>query len=193
MLFFGHVALLLITAMVQDTTTMDRSRIEIINNGKYIAINQTTNIKGGPAIGNMLNAHYFPGINLYNGGRFKEAEAEFTYVITRPHYLSENPRRAEYMSTSYYLRGMVYAYHAKGLGRQSAAQEDFEAALTWNPKNYLAYLELSRLYASLGFQQEAASVLGHLLEMKPDDEVAREAQMELNKVTQKAAQAPSKQ
>src|SRR6267142_1044601 len=192
MLFFGHVALLFITALVQDTTTMDRSRIEIVNNGKYIAINQTTNIKGGPAIGNMLNAHYFPGINLYNGGRFKEAEAEFTYVITRPHYLSENPRRAEYLSTAYYLRGMIYAYHAKGVGRHSVAQEDFEAALKWNPRNYVVFLELSYLYSRLGFQVEATSILRQLLDLKPDDEIARQAQTELDKLAHKASEPISK-
>jgi tetratricopeptide (TPR) repeat protein len=193
MLYLGHVALLFITALVQDSSILDRSEIEIINNGKYIPINQLTNIQAGPAVGNMLNAHYFPGINLYNGGRYKEADAEFTYVITRPHYLIENPRRAEFLSTSYYLRGMIYAYHAKGLGRQSIAQEDFEAALKWNPRNYVVFLELSRLYASLGFPEEAASVLRHLLDLKPDDEMARQARMDLDAITQKADGPTSKQ
>ena len=152
-----------------------------------------TNINGGPVVGNMLNAHYFPGINLYNGGRYKEAEAEFTYVITRPHYLSENRRRPEYLSTSYYLRGMIYAYHAKGLGHQSVAQEDFEAALQWNPRNYVVFLELSYLYSGLGFQVEATSILRQLLDLKPDDEIVRQAQAELDKLAHKASEPISKQ
>ena len=193
MLYLGHAALLLVTALVQDASLLDRSHIEIVNNGQYIAINQVTNINGGPVVGNMLNAHYFPGINLYNGGRYKEAEAEFTYVITRPHYLSENRRRPEYLSTSYYLRGMIYAYHAKGLGHQSMAQEDFEAALQWNPRNYVVFLELSYLYSGLGFQVEATSILRQLLDLKPDDEIVRQAQAELDKLAHKAFEPISKQ
>src|SRR5712691_8116138 len=131
MLYLGHAALLLVTALVQDASLLDRSHIEIVNNGQYIAINQVTNINGGPVVGNMLNAHYFPGINLYNGGRYTRAEQEFSYVILRPQYLTGNPRRDEYMSVSCYLRGMIYLYHTStnAFGRYSAAKEDFEIAL----------------------------------------------------------------
>jgi|SRR6266850_848378 len=191
MIYLRYVALLG-AALIQNVTLLDRSNIEIINSGKYIAINQATNIAGGPAVGNMLNFHYFPGLKLYSGGRYKEAEAEFTYVITRPHYLAENPRQAEYLSTSYYLRGMIYAYHAKGLGHHSMAQEDFEAALKWNPRNYVVFMELSNLYAGLGFRLEAASVLRHLLDLKPDDETAGHAQVELDKLTNKTPEETSK-
>src|SRR6266850_6869363 len=192
MIYLRYVALLG-AALIQNVTLLDRSNIEIINSGKYIAINQATNIAGGPAVGNMLNFHYFPGLKLYSGGRYKEAEAEFTYVITRPHYLAENPWQAEYLSTSYYLRGMIYAYHAKGLGHQSMAQEDFEAALQWNPRNYVVFLELSYLYSGLGFQVEATSILRQLLDLKPDDEIARQAQAELDKLAHKASEPISKQ
>jgi tetratricopeptide (TPR) repeat protein len=182
MLHSTLVALLLIAALIQDASLLDRSKIEIVNTGKYIPVNQITAIDAGPVVGNMLNAHYFPGINLYKGGRYKEADQEFTYVITRPHYLKENPRQAEFLSTAYYLRGMIYLYHAKGVGRHSIAQEDFETALKWNPRNYIVFLELSRLYSGLGFQEQAASILHHLLELKPDQEIAGQAQTDLDKI-----------
>jgi tetratricopeptide (TPR) repeat protein len=188
MMCLGHLTLLLIAALVQDAALLDRSKIEIINTGKYIPVGQTTNFDAGPVVGNMLNAHYFPGLNLYNGGRYKEAEQEFTYVVSRPSYLDANPRRAEFLSTSYYLRGMIYFYHAKGLGHQSIAKEDFEAALKFNPRNYVVYLELSRLYSGLGFQEQAATILRHLLDLKPEDEeIVEQAQKALDTITPKAS------
>src|SRR5215467_14099459 len=158
MLYWGHVALILISIFAQNLTPEERSKIEIIDADKYLPYVET-HFDGGPVQGNMLNAHYFPGINLYNGGRYTRAEQEFSYVIMRPQYLSgsatvpANPRRDEYMSVSYYLRGMIYFYHADGFGRYSAAKEDFEESLKWNPRNYIVYIELARLYSVLGFNE----------------------------------------
>jgi tetratricopeptide (TPR) repeat protein len=182
---FGYLALLLVAVPLQQSTVEDRSHIEIINTGKYIPVGQFTNIDAGPNLGNILNAHYFPGINLYNGGRYKEALTEFNYFTLRPDYLDGNPRKAEFQSTAFYLRGMIYLHHAKGVGRQTAAREDFEAALEWNPQNYVVLIELSRLYKGLGFPDQAASVLRHLLTLNPEEEIARQAQADLGAINQK--------
>src|SRR5437660_7424038 len=116
MSYWVHVELILISVLVQILTPEERSRIEIIGADKYLPYVET-HFDGGPVQGNMLNAHYFPGINLYNGGRYTRAEQEFSYVILRPQYLVGNTRRDEYMSISCYLRGMIYLYHADGFGR----------------------------------------------------------------------------
>ena len=137
-------------------------------------------------VGNMLNAHYFPGVNFYNGGRYKEAEEQFRYVIARPQYLEQNAKRPELMSTAHYLRGMIYLYHAKGLGRQMLAKSDFENALKWNSRNYTVYLELSRLYGGLGFREQAISIVQHLLNLAPEEKIAEEARNELSKLKQSA-------
>jgi len=185
MLFLGHLVLgLIVGAAGQNLAGIDPARIEIIDTGKFIPY-AATDIEAGPVTGNILNFHYFPAVNFYNGGRYKEAEEQFSYVILRPHYLEANPKRAEFMSISHYLRGMIYFYHANGVGRHSLAKADFEAALKWNPQNYVVFLELSRIYSNLGFQQEASSVLRHLLDLKPDEETARQAQMELDKIPQR--------
>lgn len=183
--FLAYFLFLLIPALAQETDGVDRSKIEIESTGAYLAYRVTT-VDAGPAEGNILNAHYFPGLNLYNAGRYKEAEEQFTYVILRPHYLEQNARRPEFMSTSYYLRGMVYLHHAKGVGRHTAAKADFDAALKWNPRNDIVYIEMARLYSSLGFNEQAATILRHLLELKPEEKIALEAQSELNKLTQTA-------
>src|SRR5438552_12409589 len=123
MLHFVNLLLVMMALLAQELTPEERGKIEIIDDDKYVPY-QETHFDGGPVQGNMLNAHYFPGINLYNGGRYTRAEQEFSYVILRPQYLVGNTRRDEYMSISCYLRGMIYLYHADGFGRYSAAKED---------------------------------------------------------------------
>src|SRR5215831_4744228 len=97
----------------------------------------------GPVVGDMLNAHFLPAVNWYNSGSYVPAEFDFTYVIRRVSYFNGNPRQAEIMSIACYLRGMIYLYHAEGVGRYALAKADFEQAIKWNPRNYPAYLELS--------------------------------------------------
>jgi tetratricopeptide (TPR) repeat protein len=187
MQYLGHFVLLLIAATLgQEAPGFDPSKIEIVNTGKFIPY-RIMEIDGGPVVGNMLNAHYFPGIDFYSGGRYKEAEPQLTYVIERSRYLEANARQAEFMSTAHYLRGMIYVYHATGVGRLSIAKQDFEAALQWNPKNYIVHLELSRLYSGLGFQEQAASILKHLLDLKPDEEITRQAQIDLDTINHKSS------
>jgi tetratricopeptide (TPR) repeat protein len=179
-MYSGYVVLLLIAAVFgQDLSGVDHTKIEIVNTGKFLPYIRTQ-LDAGPATGDILNAHYFPGLNFYNGGRYKEAEEQFSYVILRPGYLEENPRQAGFLSTSYYLRGMIYAHHAKGVGRQSMARNDFENALKWNSRNYIVFLELSRLYSGLGFREQAVSILRDLLDRRPEEEIVRHAQRDLD-------------
>src|SRR3989442_15704202 len=119
MWYLGHAALLLVTALVQDASLLDRSHIEIVNNGQYIAINQVTTINGGPVVGNMLNAHYFPGINLYNGGGYKKTQEGFPYPIPRPPHPSEKRRGPGALSTFFFLPAIFFAYQSQGVGQQS--------------------------------------------------------------------------
>jgi len=190
MLHFVNLLLVMMALLAQELTPEERGKIEIIDDDKYVPY-QETHFDGGPAQGNILNAHYFPGINLYNAGRYTRSEQEFSYVILRPQYLSANPRRDEFMSICYYLRGMIYFYHSNGFGRYTAAKEDFEGALKWNPRNYIAYVELARLYATLGFQEHAISLLRNVLELMPDEKIAEEARKQLDAFT-KPATAPTR-
>jgi tetratricopeptide (TPR) repeat protein len=159
----------------------DANTVTIIDGGKFRPYNKT-GFDAGPAAGDGLNGHFFPGIIGYNTGRYTYAATEFGYVIRNHWFLNENPRKSEFLSITYYLRGMIYLYHAKGVGRHQLAKADFEAAVNWNPANYNAYLELSRVFSDLGFTSEAATVVQHLLELKPPKDVADEAEAELKKL-----------
>src|SRR5688572_6218504 len=105
-MYFGHLVLVLIIAAIagQNVAGVDRTKIEIVDTGTYVPYT-STHFDAGPATGDILNAHYFPAMNFYNAGRYKDAEEQFSYVILRPTYIQENPRQAEFLSTSYYLRG----------------------------------------------------------------------------------------
>src|SRR5262245_12619234 len=83
------------------TRAMDRARITIIDTGKPIPVRRTY-IDVGPETGNILNVHYFPGINLFNAGRYVDAEENMTYLLDRPFYIADNPRKEEFLSTACY-------------------------------------------------------------------------------------------
>jgi tetratricopeptide (TPR) repeat protein len=159
----------------------DRSRITIMNAGQAIPIRPTF-FDVGPETGRILNIHYFPAIDLYDAGRYTDAEENLTYLLDRPYYIDGNSRKQEFLSTAAYLRAMIYLYHASGVGRHSLARQDFEAAVKWNPKNYVAYIELSHVYSELGFKEQAVAILQHLLQLNPTKEIAAEAQNEIQKL-----------
>jgi tetratricopeptide (TPR) repeat protein len=169
------------TTVEQAVPQWDRAKIVIPNNAGPPSSYQMPRFDAGPSNGNMLYNHFFPGIDHYNAGRYLYAEKEFAYIIPRPYYLEGNPRRNEYMSTSHYLTGMIYLYHAEGLGRRNMAKENFEKAIQWNPNNYLAYIELARVFAELRFTKQASAVIQRLLEMRPPESVAEQARDELSK------------
>ncbi|PYS03588.1 MAG: hypothetical protein DMG15_02155 [Acidobacteria bacterium] len=178
----AHLLPILFIFLAQELTFEERSKIEIIDDDRLVPY-QETYFEAGPVTGNILNAHYFPGINLYNSGRYTRAEQEFNYVLLRPQYMSAHPRQNEFMSMSYYLRGMIYFYHARGVGHYTAAKDDFEAALKWNPQSHIVYIELARLYAVLGFREQAVSLLRHLLQSTPDKMISDEARKQLDAFT----------
>lgn len=176
---------------VQEANRPDLAGVTIINESNTVAAG-ITNLDGGPVVGNMLNVHYFPGLQDYAAGRFSAALGQMNYVIGRPDYLDGNPRQAEFMSTAHYLRGMIYLYHATGIGKHKLARTDFESSIKWNPGNYIAYLELSRVYSALGFKEPAATVLRTLLALKPDAVIAQEATAELQKLESGASSTQAK-
>lgn len=173
-----YLVLILLLGGLRQDLERERSKVVVLNT-HVIEKPTIAPIDAGPVVGDMLNAHYFPGIVYYNSGYYSNANLEFAYVIGRPQYLEGNPRRGEYLSTSYYLRGLIYFDHAEGIGRYSLARADFEEALRWNPNNYQAYIDLGRLYSALGFRDQGISVIQHLLELKPDETIAAEARKQI--------------
>jgi hypothetical protein len=179
----GSIVLMMsMSSLLQSTLDSERANLRIIDTGTAAAT-VLTNIDGGPAVGDMLNAHFFPGVKDFNQGRYTFAVLQFDYVLNRPHYLAANPKQAEYLSTAYYLRGMIYRYHADGLGRYSLAKEDFEAAIKTNENNYVAHLELARLYAVLGLTEPSISILRSLEKRALEPDVATAVAEELKTLT----------
>jgi len=164
---------------------------EVTIHNRFIGTNvhhentQRTHIDGGPAAGDMLNGHYFPGLQDYSKGNYRGAANQMDYVIGGDRYLVKNPRKNEYISNAYYIRGMIYFYHASGGRRFVLAKEDFENSIRRNPKNYLSYLELSRVLSSLELRAEATSVLQRLLELQLGEQVAQQARVELTRLQSK--------
>lgn len=179
--FLSFVLLAAAVVMPQGVLPRERTRITIQNaNSGEAAPN--TNFEAGFSVGDMLNFHFFPGLQDYSTGMYSYAEAQMTYVINRPYYLEGNPRAAEFLSTAHYVRGMIFFYHAKGLTTKDLARADFEAAIRWNPRNFVAYQELSRVYSEFDFREQAVAVLNRLLALKPDPKIADEAREMLTKL-----------
>jgi tetratricopeptide (TPR) repeat protein len=160
--------------------------VQIIDTGEPVYYPYTNYADLGPQVGNIINAHYFPGMKYYEAGRYRNANNDLSYFIDRSNYTNGNPNQAYYMSTALYARGMIFLHHASGFGRLSLALNDFDAAIKWNSKNYLAYLELSRVFSIAGLNDQAVSILQALLDQHPDDaKVVEDAQRELNAMTRK--------
>jgi tetratricopeptide (TPR) repeat protein len=183
------LALTLVVAYVGRSVQIDAERVDIINTGTYVYFGFTNFTDVGPQAGNILNAHYFPAMKYYEAGLYREANNDLSYFIERPTYVNGNPNQAKFMSTAHYARGMIYLHHATGFGRLSLAMSDFQAAIKWNEKNYVAYLELSRVFSTAGLNDQAVSILQGLLDLHPEDEkIAEEARGELATVTTKSSQ-----
>jgi tetratricopeptide (TPR) repeat protein len=138
--------------------------------------------ESGRQVGNILIVHYFPGMRYYEVGRYREANQDLMYLIQRPDYINGNPNQGSYLSNAHYARGMIFLYHAEGARRLLVARNEFENAIKWNPTNYVAYLELSRLFVVAGLNEQAAAVLRQLLDIAPSQDIAREARVELTKL-----------
>jgi tetratricopeptide (TPR) repeat protein len=159
----------------------DSNKINIINGGKTMTPTRTT-FDAGPANGDGLNGHLFPAVIAYNIGDYQSALQDFTYMIRSPGYLDGNPRKDEFLGIAHYLRGMIYLYHAEGVGRHVLAKADFENAIKLNPTNLIPRLELSRVYSDLGFTAQAISIIKQLLALRPEKDIEDMAQAELNKL-----------
>jgi tetratricopeptide (TPR) repeat protein len=172
-----------ILAVVTAPTLVGAEGIVIHNRARLIPRTQKTHIDpGGPVVGDILNNHYFPGLMDYHKGQYQGAVTQMDYMIVNQRYTSRHPRQAEILSNAHYIRGMVYFYHASGRGRHVLAKKDFEESIRWNPKNYLTYIELSRLLSEISLKEEAISVLKRLLELQPEENVVRQAKKELSQL-----------
>jgi tetratricopeptide (TPR) repeat protein len=168
----------------QDGITLsDRVRITIRNNAGPTTPFNVIRLDGGFSNGFMLENHFYPGIDYYNGGRYQYSQIELNYVTRHPEYLLANPRRDEFESIAHYLQGMIYLYHADGLGRRNVAREHFEQAITYNPLNYMAYIELSRVYGELRVPAHAIAILQRLMELNPPENIVAQAKTELQKLS----------
>jgi tetratricopeptide (TPR) repeat protein len=184
------VLALLASTSIQDVTQFNPGyaqigmfKISIFNEGVPIPYEVTRYTNLGPMVGDVLNAHYFPGLKLYEAGRYRDAYDQLTYVLNSPNYIDGNPNQLLYLTTAYYLRGMIFLYHASGAGRLTLAKQDFENAIQLNDKNYPAYVELARVFSTGGFKDEAIQVLRHLIEIQPDKDILEKAQRELASLT----------
>jgi tetratricopeptide (TPR) repeat protein len=184
-MYYVLVLNFLILSGAQQTVTENyREKVTIINGLVGSSMPYEISLGDlGPSTGHMLSVHFIPGINYYNNGRYDYAQGELNYVTIHPEYLMENPRRSEIESIAHYLIGMIYMYHADGVGRRTLAKQHFEKAIEWNPDNHMAYLEMARMYASLRLSEPARAILQQLLKLKPPGNIEVQARDELSKLS----------
>jgi tetratricopeptide (TPR) repeat protein len=168
------------------TAQIDSFKILITTEGDYIPYEPTHYTDLGPQVGDILNAHYFPAIRFYEGGRYKDAYDQLTYVLDRPTYINGNPGQITYLTAAYYLRGMILFYHTSGAGHLTLARQDFETAIQLNDRSYPAYLELSRLFSRAGLNEQAVATLQRLIELEPDKDTLHTAETELGSLAGKS-------
>ena len=172
------LAILMVFLSSQATAFSQGNQIMIPNRGVGIGTS-TTNIAAGPDVGSILNAHFFPGIQDYLMGNYGYAMAQMDYFLARPQFSQMNPNQNQYFSIGHYLRGMIYLYHAEGIGRHERAKQEFEAAIRRNSKNCFAYLELAHVYSFLGLKPAAVELLTEFLQTNPTSPAADQARKDL--------------
>jgi tetratricopeptide (TPR) repeat protein len=143
--------------------------------GEDIGPATLTHFRAGPCVGDILNAHFFPGVQDFKNGNYRYALGQMDYFIERPRYTSENPKQSEFMSTAFYIRGSIYLDHAEGIGRLAKALNDFKAALSWQDDNYPAMISLARVYIATNRNDDATNTLKLLLDQNPSDNFVTEA------------------
>jgi tetratricopeptide (TPR) repeat protein len=161
--------------------------IAILNALQNMTSTPPTNMNVGPTDpssavnnGNILNAHFFPGLLDYSRGNYISSLSQMDYFINRPSYIMKNPNQPKFFSMAHYTRGRIFFYHASGYGRYAQAIKEFEEAIRWDPKNHYAYLELSRVHASVSSKEQASVILQRLLELQPSEELIKQAKKELD-------------
>ena len=169
--------------------TFSQNEIEIHNAKPGLGSKPMTNLNVGPTepqyginIGNILNAHFFPGLLDYSKGNYSSAFAQMQYFIDRPEYTKYHQQHVKYLSIAHYIRGMIYLYHASNQRRYTLAKakEDFEKSTQLDPSNHLAYLGISRVFSEAGMKEQAIYILQYLLELKPKEDIAQQARRELS-------------
>jgi hypothetical protein len=153
--------------------------IAITNENPGMTMTSMTNYDAGPCTGGILNAHFYPGLQDYMKGNHAYAKQQMDYFLARPDYTSINPRQGQYLSLAYYIRGMIYQYHASGIGRHALAAADFKNSIQTDSKNYLAYIELARVYTSLDRKKDAVRTLESVLKFKIPPAIEIEVKAEL--------------
>jgi tetratricopeptide (TPR) repeat protein len=176
-----HFILVTLVFVAPSQLSLGSLKIDIIDTGRISYAVTEFRVPGSVgAQESVLNLHYYPGINAYTAGQYSDAYAQFTYMIKNASFWDGHPYQSHFIGTSHHLRGMILVYHAQGAGRLTLAKSEFEAAIRWNPKNYIAHLELSRVLRNTGLTDQAKSMLEHLIGLNPDKETLEEAQMELD-------------
>jgi tetratricopeptide (TPR) repeat protein len=136
----------------------------------------------GPTWGNILNNHFFPGMQNFATGQFAYAKAELDYFLARPEYTAMNPQQGKFMSLGHYIRGMIYLYHASGVGRHARAIQDFRSAIEWDAQNYLSRLELAHALTAVGNTREAINVLQAMLKMELSPDILAQVREDMGKL-----------
>jgi len=176
-------------SLVGFDQTFSQNEIEIHNAKPGLVQTPMTDFAVGSTVsqhnsnvGNILNAHFFPGLLDYSKGNYSSAFAQMQYFIDRPEYTKYHPQHVKYLSIAHYIRGMIYLYHASNQRRYTLAKakEDFEKSTQLDPSNHLAYLGISRVFSEAGMKEQAIYILQYLLELKPKEDIAQQARRELS-------------
>src|SRR5262245_55872835 len=166
--------------------TFSQNQIEIHNAKPGLGSEPMTDLNAGPTdpqysinVGNILNAHFFPGLLDYSKGNYSSALAQMRYTIERPQYTKNHPQHLKFLSTAHYICGMIHLYYDFGYGRYDHAKENFEKSIQIDPGNHLAYLGISHVLSTVKLKEQAIYILQHLLELKPKEDIAQQAKKEL--------------
>jgi tetratricopeptide (TPR) repeat protein len=181
--FLLSVMLVISYASAEPQATITEGAIRVPNRGDGTGATPRTRIEAGPSVGDILNNHFFPGLEDFRRGNYRYALEQMNYFVERPQYTSNNPKQSEFMSTAYYVRGSIYLDHADGTGRLALALKDFHAALRWQPENDPALFAIARVFLTMDRRAEAIKALELLLSKNPQDPLAAAAKDMLHKLT----------
>jgi hypothetical protein len=124
--------LCLSVSLVGFDQTFSQNEIEIHNAKPGMGSEPMTNLDVGPTepqhsinVGNILNAHFFPGMLDYSKGNYISALAQMKYLIDRPQYTKEHQQHLKFLSIAHYICGMIHLYHYSGYGRYRRAKREF--------------------------------------------------------------------
>jgi len=173
-------------SLVGFDQTFSQNEIEIHNAKPGMGSEPMTHLDVGPTepqhsinVGDILNAHFFPGMLDYSKGNYISALAQMRYFINRPQYIKNHPQHLKFLSIAHYICGMIHLYHDSGSGRYIIAKENFEKSIQLDSGNHLAYLEISHVLLAFDLKDQAIYILRYLLELKPKEDIAQQAKKEL--------------